>query len=78
MVDKAGISVSANFRIVLSGVSGSVNNIEEFMEEVDAHILRLPPSHDTIVNAISILGPVLQVTKQVIDKVTKVKCCTIC
>lgn len=68
LMDKAGVHVPAKLKVVLSHISGPVDNINDFMEQVDTSILHLPPKHDTIDNAAVILGPILQLTKQILDK----------
>lgn len=68
LMDKAGVHIPAKLKIVISHISGPVDNINGFMEQVDISILHLPPKHDTLVNAASILGPILQLTKQILDK----------
>ena len=59
-------------KIVLSRISGSVDDIKEFMEKVDADVSRLS-SNDAVVNTVSTLGQVLELTKTIMDKLTKVQ-----
>ena len=49
-------------KIALSRTSGSVDDIKEFMEKVDA-----------VANTVSTLGQVLELTKTIMDKLTKVR-----
>ncbi len=73
LVDRAGVQVSAlKLKVVLSYASGDVDNIKEFMEHIDNSISKLPTNYDTVTTAASILGPILQLTKGIMDKVTKV------
>jgi len=53
-------------KILLSRISGSVDNIEEFMKKVDADVSRL----SSIIP--SALGQVLQMTKIIMDRVSQV------
>lgn len=71
-MNNAGGHVPAKLKIVLSHPSGPVDSIKDFMEQVDASILNLLPNPNAIINAASFLGPILQLTKQIMDKVTKV------
>ena len=59
-------------KIVLSPLSGSVDEIKEFMEKVDADVSRLS-SNDAVANTVSTLGQVLELTKTIMDKLTKVR-----
>src|SRR5258708_40287874 len=59
-------------KIVLSRISGSVDNIKEFMERVDADVSRLS-SNDAVSNTVSTLGQVLELTKTIMNKLTKVR-----
>ena len=55
-------------KISLSRISGSVDNIQEFMKKVDDDVglmSRLPPN-------LSTLGQVLKLTKNIIDKISQV------
>ena len=67
-------------KIVLSPISESDDDIRKFMEEVDADVSRLP-SNDTVWSTVSTVGQVLQLTKNIMDNVSKVRhyCfCRIC
>ena len=59
-------------KIVLSRISGAVDDIKEFMEKVDADVSRLS-SNDAVANTVSTLGQVLGLTKTIMDKLTKVR-----
>ena len=68
LTDKEGILVAAKMKILLSSISGSVDNIEEFMKKVDddvGHMNRLPSN-------LSTLGQVLKLTKAIMDQFSKV------
>ena len=55
-------------KIVLSPISGSVDNIEEFMKKVDndvGHMSSMPSS-------LSTLGQVLKFTKAIMDQLSQV------
>jgi len=56
---------------VLSSISGSVDNIKEFMKKVDADVSRLS-SNDAVASTVSTLGQVLGLTKTIMDKLSKV------
>jgi len=58
-------------KIVLSRISGSVDDIKEFMKKVDADVSHLS-SNDTVPSTISTLGQVLELTKTIMDKLSKV------
>ena len=65
--DKEGI-VAPKMKIVLSRISGSVDNIEEFMKKVDNDVglmSGLPSSWST-------LGQVLKFTKAIMDQLSQV------
>ena len=64
--------VLAKMKMVLSRISGSVDNIKEFMEKVDADVCRLP-SNDAVPSAVSTLGKVLQLTKNIMDQLSQVR-----
>ena len=57
--------------VVLSRISGSVDNIQEFMEKVDTDVRDLP-SNSAVMNTTSTLGKVLQLTKNTIDQLSQV------
>jgi len=59
-------------KIALSRISGSVDDIKEFMEKVDADVSRLS-SNDAVASTVSTLGQVLELTKTIIDKLSKVR-----
>ena len=58
-------------KIVLSPISRSVDDIKEFMEKVDADVSHLS-SNDAVANTVSTLGQVLELTKTIMDKLSKV------
>jgi hypothetical protein len=70
-MNKKGISIPAKMKIVLSRISGSVDDIKEFMEKVDADVSRL--SSNAVTSTVSTLGQVLELTKTIMDKLTKVR-----
>jgi hypothetical protein len=59
-------------KIVLAPISVSVDYIKGFMEKVDADV-RLLPSNNTVPSTVSTLGGVLQLTKNIMDKVSQVR-----
>ena len=65
--DKEGISV-AKMKIVLSRISGSGDNIEEFMKKVDDDVNRM----NTLPSNLSTLGQVLKLTKAIMDQFSQV------
>ena len=69
LTDMKGNRFPAKMHIVLSPISGSGDNIKELLDKVDADVRRLS-SNDTVV---STLGIVLQLTKTIIDKLSKVR-----
>jgi hypothetical protein len=71
-MDKKGILIPVKMKIALCRISGSVNNIKEFMEIVDAHVRRLP-SNDAMASAVSTLGIVLQSMKKIMDEFSQVR-----
>ena len=67
LTDKEGI-LAAKMKIALSLISGSGDNIEEFMKKVDddvGHMSSLPSN-------LSTLGQVLKLTKAIMDKFSQV------
>ena len=67
LTDKEGI-VAAKMKIVLSRISGSGDNIEEFMKKVDGDVSlmsRLPSDLSTLVQ-------VLKLTKTIMDQFSQV------
>ena len=72
LTDKKGIPVPAKMKILLSRISGSVDNIKEFVEKVDADVRRLPSSA-AVPSAFSTLGKVLQLTKKIMDGLSQVR-----
>ena len=65
-------SVPAKMRIVLSPISGSVDYVKEFMENVDGDVFHLP-SNVMVARAVSTVGQVLRLTKPVMDQLTQVR-----
>jgi hypothetical protein len=59
-------------KIVLSRISGSVDNINEFMEKVDADVRRLP-NNSAVMSTASTLQKVLQLTKNIMDQLSHVR-----
>ena len=59
-------------KILLSRISGSVYDFKEFMEKVDADVSRLS-SNDAVTSTVSALGQVLELTKTIMDKLSKVR-----
>jgi hypothetical protein len=72
LTDKKGIPIPAKMKILLSRISGSVDNIKEFMENFDADVRRLPSSA-AVPSAVSTLGKVLQLTKKIMDGLSQVR-----
>ena len=58
--------------IALSPISGSGDNMKEFLDKVDADISRLS-GNDAVAGTVSTLGIVLQLTKTIMDKVSEVR-----
>ena len=69
LTDKEGILV-AKMKIVLSRISGSGDNIEEFMKKVDNDVCLLSslPTRSNL----STLGQVLKLTKTIMDQFSQV------
>ena len=69
LTDKEGI-VTAKMKISLSRISGSVDNIEEFMKKVDndVDLMRSLP----VPTKFSTLGQVLTLTKAIMDQLSQV------
>ena len=69
LTDKEGILV-ARMKIVLSRISGSGDNIEEFMKKVDNDVCLLSslPTRSNL----STLGQVLKLTKTIMDQFSQV------
>ena len=67
MTDKEGIH-AAKMKIILSRVSGSVDNIKEFLKKVDDDVglMSSQPSNS------STLGQVLKFTKAIMDQLSQV------
>jgi hypothetical protein len=70
LTDKEGI-VAAKMKILLSGISGSVDNIEEFLKKVDDNVDRMS-SLPTNLSTLGQIGHVLKATKAIMDQFTKV------
>ena len=68
LTDKKGI-LAAKMKIVLSRISGSVDNVEEFMKKVDDDV-RLMSSLPH--NSASTLGQVVKLTKAIMDQFAQV------
>ena len=67
LMDKEGI-VAAKMKILLSCISGSVDNIEEFMKKVDDDVGRM----SSLPTNLSTLGQVLKITKAIMDQFSQV------
>jgi hypothetical protein len=70
LTDKVDI-VAAKMKIVLSGISGSVDNIEEFLKKVDDNVVRMS-SLPSNLSTLGQIGQVLKSTKAIMDQFTKV------
>ncbi|KAF8888393.1 hypothetical protein CPB84DRAFT_1470437 [Gymnopilus junonius] len=70
--DKKGDPVQLKMTMALSRVSGSEGDSTKFMEKVDADVSRLD-NNRRISSAISMLAPILQVTKKVMDNLSQSK-----
>jgi len=66
------ILVPAKMKIVLSSISDSLDNVKEVMEKVDADVSRLPSNSAAVTGTVSTLGKVLQLTKNIMDKLAQV------
>ena len=66
-MDKEGI-VAAKMKILLSSVSGSVDNIEEFMKKVDDDVRLMSSLPSNLLT----LGQVLKLTKTIMDQFSQV------
>ena len=64
--------VLVKMKIVLSRISGSIDNVKEFMEKVDADVSHLPSS-DAVTSTISTLAQVLKLTKTIMDQLSQVQ-----
>ena len=67
LTDKEGI-LASKMKIVLSRISGSGDNIEEFMKKVDDDVNRM----NTLPSNLSTLGQVLKLTKAIMDQFSQV------
>ena len=72
LTDKKGNSFPAKMHIALSPISGSGDNMKEFLDKVDADVSRLS-SNDAVASTVSTLGIVLQLTKTIMDKLSEVR-----
>lgn len=73
MWDMTGSPVPEKLKIILTLVSGpSVDNIKEFLGEVDASVGRLKSIGAGGGRTVSVLGNVLQLTKNVFDNLSQV------
>ena len=70
LTDKEGIP-AAKMKISLSCISGSSDNIEEFMKKVDNDV-SLMTSLPSTPSTLSTLGQVLKVTKAIMDQFSQV------
>ena len=67
LTDKEGI-LAAKLKMVLSRISGSGDNIEEFMKKVEDDVSLM----SSLPNNLSTLGQVLKFTKDIMDKFSQV------
>jgi hypothetical protein len=67
LTDREGIP-AAKMKIVLSRISGSGDNIEEFMKKVDDDVSLM----SSLPSNLSTLGQVLKLTKTIMDKFSQV------
>ena len=67
LTDKEGILV-AKMKIVLSRISGSVDDIEDFMKKVDGDVSLM----SSLPSNLSILVQVLKLTKAIMDRFSQV------
>ena len=67
LTDKEG-NVAVKMKILFSGISGSVDNIEEFMKKVDDDVGRM----SSLPTNLSTLGQVLKITKAIMDQFSQV------
>jgi hypothetical protein len=70
LTDKEDIVV-AKMKILLSGISGSVDNIEEFLKKIDDNVIRMS-SLPSNLSTLGQIGQVLKSTKAIMDQFTKV------
>ena len=70
LTDKEGI-VAAKMKILLSSISGSIDNIEEFMKKVDDDVGRMS-SLPTSMSTLGQVGQILNLTKAIMDKFSQV------
>ena len=69
-MDKDGI-VAAKMKILLSGISGSVDNIEELLKKVDDNVGRMS-SLPSNLSTLGQIGQVLKSTKAIMDQFSQV------
>ena len=69
LMDMEGV-LAAKMKIFLSRISGSVDNIEEFMKKVDDDVGRM--SSFSLPSNLSTLGQVLNLTKAIMDQLSQV------
>jgi hypothetical protein len=67
LIDKDGILV-AGMKIVFSSISGSVDDIEEFMKKVDDEVGLM----SSLPSNLSTIGQVLKLTMHIMDQFSKV------
>ena len=70
LTDKKGI-LSAKMKIVLSRISGSSDDIEEFMKKVDNDVSLMSNLPSNLSN-LSTLGQILKLTKAIMDQFSQV------
>ena len=71
LTDKGGIP-AAKMKIALSCVSGSIDNIEEFMKKVDEDVGRMSSVPSNLSTLGQPLGKVLKLTKAIMDQLSQV------
>jgi len=58
---------------VLPPISGSGDEMKELLDKVDADVRRLSSHSGAVAGTVSTLGIVLQLTKTIVDKLSKVR-----
>jgi hypothetical protein len=70
LTDKEGI-IAAKMKVLLSDISGSVENIDEFLKRVDDNVDRMS-SLPSNLSTLGQIGQVLKSSKAIMDQFTKV------
>ena len=71
LTDKEGI-LAAKMKMVLSRISGSIDNIEEFMKKLDDDVGRMSSLPSDLSTLGQPLGKVLKLTKAIMDQLSQV------